>query len=129
MQRSSLRNHSIKAKSITRARYIGIENVKGWVDSIADRIKPAPARLFPQCVASTLQSCSKEEPIVMKKLAVVLALVVTFSTSFLRPSQALFDKTRFATDLGVAFYAFHHWVFAPYRQGAFSSGASHRTKS
>ena len=41
----------------------------------------------------------------------------------------MFDKVRFATDLGVAFFAFHHWVYKPYKEGAFASGAPHRTKA
>jgi Tfp pilus assembly protein PilE len=40
----------------------------------------------------------------------------------------LFDKTRFLLHMGAAFYAFHHWIYAPYKQHAFDSGAPHRTK-
>ncbi|MBB5295759.1 hypothetical protein E5F05_02340 (plasmid) [Deinococcus metallilatus] len=45
----------------------------------------------------------------------------------LSTSYALLDKTRFAAHLGVAYYAFHHWVLTPYRAGQFASGAAGRT--
>ena len=44
-------------------------------------------------------------------------------------STAIFDKTRFVADLGIAYYCFHHWVSAPAKNGAFASGAPHRTAS
>ena len=65
----------------------------------------------------------------LRKLFVLCALMVTLVTSALKPSYALFDKTRFAADLGVAYFCFHHWVYAPYKAGAFASGAPHRTKA
>jgi hypothetical protein len=40
---------------------------------------------------------------------------------------ALFDKTRFLLHMGVAFYAFHHFVWARYKSGGFASGAKGRT--
>ena len=39
---------------------------------------------------------------------------------------AVFDKSRFLLHMGFAYYAFHHFVYARYRQGAFARGASHR---
>ena len=42
---------------------------------------------------------------------------------------ALFDKTRFALHLGLAYFAFHHFVYNPYKAGSFKAGASHRTTS
>lgn len=64
-----------------------------------------------------------------KKSLVIAALLVSFLTAAVRPSYAIFDKTRFATDVGVAFFCFHHWVYKPYKTGAFSAGAPHRTKA
>ncbi|GAC1515386.1 MAG: hypothetical protein NVS2B16_23730 [Chloroflexota bacterium] len=40
---------------------------------------------------------------------------------------AVFDKTRFVFHLGLAYFAFHHFVYNPYRAGAFKKGAPHRT--
>jgi|SRR5579871_937365 len=65
----------------------------------------------------------------MQKPLVVLALIATLFASMARPAYAVFDKIRFATDLGVAFFAFHHWVYKPYKEGAFAAGAPHRTKA
>jgi hypothetical protein len=61
------------------------------------------------------------------KLLVILALAVSLTVGLARQSQALFDKTRFVTDLGVAYFCFHHWVANPYREGKFQNGAPHRT--
>jgi len=63
------------------------------------------------------------------KLFVIWVLSVSMLTAALKPSNALFDKTRFVGDLGVAYFCFHHWVYAPYKAGAFASGAPHRTKA
>src|SRR5579871_1521603 len=65
----------------------------------------------------------------MKQKFIALALVATLFVGISRPASALFDKVRFATDLGVAFFAFHHFVQAPYKAGAFAKGAPHRTKA
>ncbi len=65
----------------------------------------------------------------LSKLFVIWALTMALFTSAVKPSYALFDKTRFATDLGVAFFCFHHWVLKPYKEGAFAAGAPHRTKA
>ena len=65
----------------------------------------------------------------LSKLFVICALIMTLVTSAVKPSYALFDKTRFAADLGIAFFCFHHWVLKPYREGAFAAGAPHRTKA
>lgn len=40
-----------------------------------------------------------------------------------------FAKTRFVADAGFAFGAFHRYIYKPYKAGAFSSGASGRTKA
>lgn len=45
----------------------------------------------------------------------------------LSTSHALLDKTRFVAHLGVAYYAFHHWVLSPYQAGQFASGSAGRT--
>lgn len=45
----------------------------------------------------------------------------------LSTSHALFDKTRFVAHIGVAYYAFHHWVLTPYKGGQFASGSAGRT--
>jgi hypothetical protein len=37
-----------------------------------------------------------------------------------------FDKTRFVLHMGLAYYAFHHWVINVYKSGGFKSGSSHR---
>lgn len=39
---------------------------------------------------------------------------------------AFFDKTRFVLHVGFAYYAFHHWVYKPFKAGDFASGAHHR---
>ena len=63
------------------------------------------------------------------KLTILFGISISLLSASLLPTQALFDKTRFATDLGVAFFCFHHWVQKPYRDGDFAPGAPHRTKS
>lgn len=40
-----------------------------------------------------------------------------------------FAKTRFVADAGIAFGAFHRWIYKPYKAGSFQSGASGRTKA
>src|SRR5579872_7562651 len=62
-----------------------------------------------------------------RKLFAAIALAAALVVGFAQQSQALFDKTRFVTDLGVAYFCFHHWVSNPYREGKFQSGAPHRT--
>lgn len=47
----------------------------------------------------------------------------------LSTSHALLDKTRFVAHVGVAYYAFHHWVLTPYRAGQFAAGAAGRTRA
>ena len=39
------------------------------------------------------------------------------------------SHTSFASHLGVAFYIFHHDVYAPYQKGAFAVGATNRARS
>jgi hypothetical protein len=40
-----------------------------------------------------------------------------------------FAKTKFALHMGLAFGAFHHYVYEPYRAGAFRSGSRGRVKA
>ncbi|HLJ66044.1 MAG TPA: hypothetical protein VKX16_01630 [Chloroflexota bacterium] len=40
-----------------------------------------------------------------------------------------FDKTRFLAHMGIAYYAFHHWVIIPWQHHQFNSGAPHRTST
>lgn len=42
---------------------------------------------------------------------------------------AFLDKTRFLLHMGYAYFAFHHWVWKPYKAGAFNKGASGRVKA
>ena len=39
---------------------------------------------------------------------------------------AFLDKTRFLLHAGAGFYAFHHFVWARYKNGGFSTGDAHR---
>ena len=41
----------------------------------------------------------------------------------------ILEKVRFAADLGTGFFAFHHFVYARYQNGGFSSGASERVRN
>jgi len=63
----------------------------------------------------------------LQKFFALCGLIGAIMIASPRPSQAFLDKTRFATDLGVAFFVFHQWVYKPYRAGGFSAGAPHRT--
>lgn len=47
------------------------------------------------------------------------------------PSEATkkLAKTRFAVDAGLAFGAFHRYIYKPYQAGTFKSGADGRTKA
>ena len=62
-----------------------------------------------------------------KGLAGLLTLVM--ACGIMSPSFGLLDKTRFAADMGLAFFAFRHWVYTPYKSGAFQTGAQGRTKA
>ena len=62
-----------------------------------------------------------------KQVLTASLLAFAFAFSALRPASAFLDKTRFVAHVGVAFFAFHHWVMKPYEEGAFASGAPHRT--
>jgi hypothetical protein len=53
----------------------------------------------------------------------------TYAAPRTHAHAALFDKTRFLLHMGLAFGAFHHWVYKPYKAHAFSKGASGRTKT
>jgi hypothetical protein len=65
----------------------------------------------------------------MKRLFIGSLLVLALVTGATRPAPAFLDKTRFLAHLGVAYFAFHHWVLKPYEQGDFASGAPHRVKA
>ena len=66
------------------------------------------------------------KPAAMKKIVVSTILALCVSAASFAPASAFLDKTRFLAHLGVAYFAFHHWVYAPYRQGDFAQGAPHR---
>ena len=63
------------------------------------------------------------------KVSLIFSLSAFLSVMLLNPSFGLFDKTRFVTDLGVAYFSFHHWVSKPYKEGRFNNGAPKRTGS
>ncbi len=79
----------------------------------------------------------------MKKRLLLTTLLVTLVFSVAMPSAtgtvqaashvkshpALFDKTRFVFHLGLAYFAFHHFVYNPYKAGSFKAHSSHRTRS
>ncbi len=54
---------------------------------------------------------------------------VVLTAGVLSPSFALFDKTRFALHMGEAFFAFHHFVYNPYKAGKFEANTPGRTKT
>ena len=64
-----------------------------------------------------------------KRAAGAAALALILVLGIATPSSAFLDKTRFVAHLGVAYFAFHHWVMRPYEQGAFAEGAAHRTST
>ena len=64
-----------------------------------------------------------------RKNWLVGGFTVLTTASLLSPSFALLDKTRFAVDLGEAFFSFRHFVYTPYKEGKFESGAPGRTKA
>lgn len=63
----------------------------------------------------------------MKRLLTAAVLACAMLAATFAPASAFLDKTRFLAHLGVAYFAFHHWVLKPYEQGAFAQGAPHRT--
>lgn len=65
----------------------------------------------------------------MKKKLMICALALSLCVGMVRPASAIFDKTRFVAHMGAAFFAFHHWVWKPYKNGEFAPGAPHRTKA
>ncbi|MBC5800044.1 MAG: hypothetical protein GIX03_04620 [Candidatus Eremiobacteraeota bacterium] len=65
----------------------------------------------------------------MKKISLALALAFMLFAATVGRSDAFLDKTRFAAHLGIAYFAFHHWVMRPYEQGSFVKGAPHRIAS
>jgi hypothetical protein len=83
----------------------------------------------------------------MKSKLIVLGLVAMLLTAIVAPSSAgragaaapvapaaggvqshtaIFDKTRFLLHMGLAYYAFHHFVYKRYKEGGFAKGAPHR---
>ena len=46
-----------------------------------------------------------------------------------RSHAAIFDKTRFVLHMGLAYYAFHHFVYKRYKEGGFAKGAPHRVRN
>jgi hypothetical protein len=89
----------------------------------------------------------EEAPYTMKKTILVVTLVAALLTSIVAPAftgtasaaapavshnrahAALFDKTRFLLHAGAAYFAFHHWIYNPYKAHAFAKGAPGRTKA
>src|SRR5579862_1527863 len=65
----------------------------------------------------------------LKRMSLCGVLIATLFVGTLKPSYAIFDKTRFVLHLGAAFFAFHHFVYNPYKAGGFQTGAPHRTKA
>lgn len=57
----------------------------------------------------------------------LLTATLALAAGPLSTGHAILDKTRFVAHLGAAYFAFHHWVWAPYRSGQFASGAAGRT--
>jgi hypothetical protein len=49
-----------------------------------------------------------------------------YATNHVASHPALFDKTRFLLHMGLAYYAFHHFVYAKWKAGDFKSGAPHQ---
>ncbi len=64
--------------------------------------------------------------LILKTILVASLAITMFFASF-GASPAFLDKTRFAAHVGIAYFCFHHWVLAPYREGQFAGGAPHRT--
>ncbi len=46
-----------------------------------------------------------------------------------QPKEVRLAKTKFALHAGLAFGAFHHWIYKPYRAGALRAGAPGRTRA
>ncbi len=60
-----------------------------------------------------------------RSLTILASLAVVAGP--LSTSHAILDKTRFVAHLGVAYYAFHHWVLTPYKVGQFRQGSAGKT--
>ena len=52
---------------------------------------------------------------------------LALAAGLLGTSQALPDTNRVAAYLGAASFAFHHWVWSPYKNGLFAPSAAERT--
>jgi len=66
---------------------------------------------------------------VWKRTVITAALALTMVAGSISPAPAFLDKTRFLAHIGIAYFAFHHWVMKPYGAGAFADGAPHRTST
>ena len=79
----------------------------------------------------------------MKRTIIALTLIAALLGSAAAPSlagsahaanranshPALFDKTRFVLHMGFAYFAFHHFVWNRYKEGAFKPGAPKRIRN
>jgi hypothetical protein len=65
----------------------------------------------------------------LKKTVFVCWLALALALGLASPSSAFLDKTRFVAHLGVAYFAFHHFVLKPYQEGSFAPGAEHRVST
>jgi hypothetical protein len=63
------------------------------------------------------------------RFVLAAALVAALFAGSFAPSYAFLDKTRFVAHLGIAWFAFHHFVWKPYQDGSFNNGAPHRVSS
>jgi hypothetical protein len=65
----------------------------------------------------------------LRKTVLTWTLLATTSLGFIQPASAFADKIRFLGDLGIAYYCFHHWVSAPFKEGDFSASQPHHVKA
>lgn len=78
----------------------------------------------------------------MKRVVAIAILIIALFGTVALPSAggtahaapakshpAFLDKIRFLGHMGVAYYAFHHFVWAKWKAGDFKSGAPHRTRN
>lgn len=63
----------------------------------------------------------------LPKTVLSLAVAIAVTVAATAPAAAFLDKTRFVGHVGVAYFAFHHWVLKPYQEQRFAEGAPHRT--
>ena len=65
----------------------------------------------------------------LRKTLISAALLGTLTAGLIQPAAAAFDKTRFVADLGMAYFAFHHFVVKPYENKEFETVAPHHKKA